>query len=105
MRAGLKEPALLVRRSGVTASHRSSGSNATLTAIMMIASRPALLALLLAGAFIFVACNGDDEPAREASADTAPGTPAVTEPAPTAPDATDSLGELSMEAFAVPAGS
>ena len=72
---------------------------------MMIVSRPSLLALPLACALIFMACGGDDDSVREASPTAAADMPTVAEPTSTTSDALDSLGEFSMEAFALPAGS
>ena len=68
----------------------------------MVASRPALLVFLLASALIFVACGGDDSTGTERAATSASASPAVTEPAPTA---SGSLGQISIETFALPAGS
>ena len=72
---------------------------------MMIVSRPSLLALPLACGLIFMACGADDDSVREASPTAAADMPTVAEPTSTTSDGLDSLGEFSMEAFALPVGS
>ena len=77
----------------------------TLTMVIMIVSRAALLTLAVVCALIFMACGGDDVPVQDAAPTAAAETPIVAEPTTTTSDALDSLGEFSIEVFALLAGS